>query len=103
MIFFPTTRYLDKEIQWLNNDCKVGLDDDCTRWGQDYTWDKHIHRHVDGPHKSHIHPSFREQTDQKSKGQGEDIFEWIGDFISKKMLDKSRAAAEERPRETSSK
>ena len=95
MIFYPTTRYLDKEIQ--------GLADDTTRWGQDYTWDKHIHRRVDNHHESHFHP-YKEQTDQKkSKGQGEDIFEWVGDFFSKKMLEYSRAEAEKRPREKSSK
>ena len=94
MIFYPTTRYLDREIQ--------GLPDNSTWWGQDYSWDKHIHRRVDGPHKPHIHPSHTEQTDPRSKGQGEDIFEWIGEFLSKKLLEKSMAA-EEKPREKSSK
>ena len=77
MIFYPTTQYLDREIQ--------GLPDNSTYWGQDYTWDQIIHRRADGPQKPHAHP--RQDTEPKSKGQGEDIFEWIGDFVSKKMLD----------------
>ena len=93
MIFYPTTRYLDKEIQ--------GIESNSTRWGQDYTWDHMIHRRVVGPHQSHHHTP--KPIDPANKGQSEDMFEWLGDFLASRMLKESGAQAKRTKRDTSSK